>query len=80
MNIKLMIKEGDRVMVHMSRNDIFTFQFSTSFCARILSMPRGAGDMIAMQVELFSDPIIHINGNSSEFIGMTKINEIGKIE
>ena len=60
------------VKVHMSRDDVFSFQLERTFVARLVSAPSGAGDTFHLRVPLPAGPDreIYLNGNSADFIGM----------
>lgn len=69
------INENDKVLVTLSRNDIFPFQEGCSFVAIVEHTPQDTGDMLYLRIshESSEDTQISINTNSSDFIGMVKV-------
>ena len=63
--------EGDFVTVTMARNNVFPWQTSPRFCAKIIQCPYGTGDLWHLSI-LLPVGMVHlaINPISSEFVSM----------
>lgn len=60
---------GTLVTVVMTRNDVFHWQRSCGFMAKVLHTPSGPGDCFIL--DIFEEGLsLNLNGNSSEFVGM----------
>jgi len=67
------INEGDWVVVIMNRNNIYSFQTSCRFVAKVMSTPSDIGDLWYLKYgENDSTTDITVNPLSSEFIGFEK--------
>jgi len=62
------VSPGDTVIVTMV-SKVFRWQRGPVFQAKLVSMPRGAGDCYVIDVK---GQLVHLNGNCSEFVGMQR--------
>ena len=62
---------GDEVTVVMVSNHIFPWQTAPSFKAIFQAGPSGPGDTYRVTIDTVGDQTtLHLNGNSSEFVGI----------
>ena len=64
------IEQGDLVFVVMDGNDVFPWQIGPTFQATLIAAPEVAGEAYLLEVE---GRRIHLNGNSSRFVGLWAI-------